>query len=68
MSDPLTNGLRQFKWPPVLPGEKETHHWSFLAPSGSEILPYPHAVGEVGRGGRFEQFRESLADAAFEAE
>lgn len=29
----LESGLRRFYSPPVLPGERERHHWSFLSPT-----------------------------------
>lgn len=31
--NPLNEGLRRFKEPPVLPGELAKHQWSFLTPT-----------------------------------
>ena len=31
----LQSGLRQFYYPPVLPGEEKVHRWSFLTPIGT---------------------------------
>jgi hypothetical protein len=32
MSDPLTDGVRRFRWPPLVPAELEPYQWSFLTP------------------------------------
>jgi hypothetical protein len=29
----VDGGLRQFYWPPILPGETRAHNWSFLSPA-----------------------------------
>lgn len=46
--DILRAGLRQFYWPPVLPGESTSHLWSFLEPTLAQLeLHGSYATGTV---------------------
>lgn len=47
IQDCLDGGLRQVYHPPIMPGERRVHRWSFLEPTTTFATVAPHETGTV---------------------